>query len=41
MRASLGGVRIALMLSTMLHRSHGQHAAAGVRTVCVDINRRW
>ena len=39
MRASLGGVRIALMLSTMLHSiATGNMLPAGVRTVCVDIN---
>ena len=39
MRAALGGVRIALMLSTMLHSiATGNMLPAGVRTVCVDIN---
>ena len=39
MRAALGGVRIALMLSTMLHSiATGNMLQAGVRTVCVDIN---
>jgi len=39
MRASLAGVRIALMLSTMLHSiATGNMLPAGVRTVCVDIN---
>ena len=39
MRAALGGVRIALMLSTMLHSiATGNLLPAGVRTVCVDIN---
>jgi lysine-ketoglutarate reductase/saccharopine dehydrogenase-like protein (TIGR00300 family) len=39
MRASLTGVRLALMLSTMLHSiATGNLLPAGVRTVCVDIN---
>ena len=39
MRASLTGVRLALMLSTMLHSiATGNMLPAGVRTVCVDIN---
>jgi lysine-ketoglutarate reductase/saccharopine dehydrogenase-like protein (TIGR00300 family) len=39
MRASLAGVRMALMLSTMLHSiATGNMLPAGVRTVCVDIN---
>ncbi len=39
MRAALRGVRIALMLSTMLHSiATGNMLPAGVRTVCVDIN---
>jgi lysine-ketoglutarate reductase/saccharopine dehydrogenase-like protein (TIGR00300 family) len=39
MRAALYGVRIALMLSTMLHSiATGNMLPAGVRTVCVDIN---
>jgi lysine-ketoglutarate reductase/saccharopine dehydrogenase-like protein (TIGR00300 family) len=39
MRASLKGVRMALMLSTMLHSiATGNMLPAGVRTVCVDIN---
>ena len=39
MRAAVGGVRIALMLSTMLHSiATGKMLPAGVRTVCVDIN---
>jgi lysine-ketoglutarate reductase/saccharopine dehydrogenase-like protein (TIGR00300 family) len=39
MRASLDGVRMALMLSTMLHSiATGNMLPAGVRTVCVDIN---
>ena len=39
MRASLKGVRLALMLSTMLHSiATGNMLPAGVRTVCVDIN---
>ena len=39
MRAALKGVRIALMLSTMLHSiATGNMLPAGVRTVCVDIN---
>ena len=39
MRASLGGVRICLMLSTMLHSiATGNMLPASVRTVCVDIN---
>jgi lysine-ketoglutarate reductase/saccharopine dehydrogenase-like protein (TIGR00300 family) len=39
MRASLVGVRMALMLSTMLHSiATGNMLPAGVRTVCVDIN---
>jgi lysine-ketoglutarate reductase/saccharopine dehydrogenase-like protein (TIGR00300 family) len=39
MRASLEGVRMALMLSTMLHSiATGNMLPAGVRTVCVDIN---
>src|SRR5438270_3660704 len=39
MRAALGGVRIALMRSTMLHSiATGNMLPAGVRTVCVDIN---
>ena len=39
MRANLGGVRMALMLSTMLHSiATGNMLPAGVRTVCVDIN---
>ncbi|MDQ6879137.1 MAG: TIGR00300 family protein [Candidatus Dormibacteraeota bacterium] len=39
MRESLAGVRMALMLSTMLHSiATGNMLPAGVRTVCVDIN---
>jgi lysine-ketoglutarate reductase/saccharopine dehydrogenase-like protein (TIGR00300 family) len=39
MRGSLHGVRMALMLSTMLHSiATGNMLPAGVRTVCVDIN---
>ena len=39
MRSSLHGVRMALMLSTMLHSiATGNMLPAGVRTVCVDIN---
>jgi lysine-ketoglutarate reductase/saccharopine dehydrogenase-like protein (TIGR00300 family) len=39
MRASLTGVRMAIMLSTMLHSiATGNMLPAGVRTVCVDIN---
>jgi lysine-ketoglutarate reductase/saccharopine dehydrogenase-like protein (TIGR00300 family) len=39
MRAALAGVRMALMLSTMLHSiATGNMLPAGVRTVCVDIN---
>jgi lysine-ketoglutarate reductase/saccharopine dehydrogenase-like protein (TIGR00300 family) len=39
MRAALSGVRLALMLSTMLHSiATGNMLPAGVRTVCVDIN---
>jgi len=39
MRAALTGVRMALMLSTMLHSiATGNMLPAGVRTVCVDIN---
>jgi len=39
MRTALRGVRIALMLSTMLHSiATGNMLPAGVRTVCVDIN---
>jgi lysine-ketoglutarate reductase/saccharopine dehydrogenase-like protein (TIGR00300 family) len=39
MRAALHGVRLALMLSTMLHSiATGNMLPAGVRTVCVDIN---
>jgi lysine-ketoglutarate reductase/saccharopine dehydrogenase-like protein (TIGR00300 family) len=39
MRESLTGVRMALMLSTMLHSiATGNMLPAGVRTVCVDIN---
>ena len=39
MRAAVRGVRIALMLSTMLHSiATGNMLPAGVRTVCVDIN---
>jgi lysine-ketoglutarate reductase/saccharopine dehydrogenase-like protein (TIGR00300 family) len=39
MRAALSGVRMALMLSTMLHSiATGNMLPAGVRTVCVDIN---
>ncbi len=39
MRSSLAGVRLALMLSTMLHSiATGNMLPAGVRTVCVDIN---
>ena len=39
MRAAVHGVRIALMLSTMLHSiATGNMLPAGVRTVCVDIN---
>jgi len=39
MRASLHGVRMAIMLSTMLHSiATGNMLPAGVRTVCVDIN---
>jgi lysine-ketoglutarate reductase/saccharopine dehydrogenase-like protein (TIGR00300 family) len=39
MRAALHGVRMALMLSTMLHSiATGNMLPAGVRTVCVDIN---
>lgn len=39
MRAALRDVRLALMLSTMLHSiATGNMLPAGVRTVCVDIN---
>jgi lysine-ketoglutarate reductase/saccharopine dehydrogenase-like protein (TIGR00300 family) len=39
MRAAVAGVRMALMLSTMLHSiATGNMLPAGVRTVCVDIN---
>ena len=39
MRESLHGVRMAIMLSTMLHSiATGNMLPAGVRTVCVDIN---
>ena len=39
MRECLGGVRMAIMLSTMLHSiATGNMLPAGVRTVCVDIN---
>ena len=39
MREALAGVRMALMLSTMLHSiATGNMLPAGVRTVCVDIN---
>ena len=39
MRTAVRGVRIALMLSTMLHSiATGNMLPAGVRTVCVDIN---
>ncbi|HEY8633420.1 MAG TPA: TIGR00300 family protein [Candidatus Dormibacteraeota bacterium] len=39
MRAALAEVRMALMLSTMLHSiATGNMLPAGVRTVCVDIN---
>ena len=39
MRGALSGVRMALMLSTMLHSiATGNMLPAGVRTVCVDIN---
>jgi lysine-ketoglutarate reductase/saccharopine dehydrogenase-like protein (TIGR00300 family) len=39
MRAALPGVRMALMLSTMLHSiATGNMLPADVRTVCVDIN---
>ena len=39
MRAALPGVRLALMLSTMLHSiATGNMLPAQVRTVCVDIN---
>ena len=39
MRSSLTGVRMAIMLSTMLHSiATGNMLPAGVRTVCVDIN---
>jgi len=39
MRVALSGVRMALMLSTMLHSiATGNMLPAGVRTVCVDIN---
>lgn len=39
MRECLGGVRLALMLSTMLHSiATGNMLPAAVRTVCVDIN---
>jgi lysine-ketoglutarate reductase/saccharopine dehydrogenase-like protein (TIGR00300 family) len=39
MRAALPGVRMVLMLSTMLHSiATGNMIPAGVRTVCVDIN---
>lgn len=39
MRAAVRGVRITLMLSTMLHSiATGNMLPAGVRTVCVDIN---
>jgi lysine-ketoglutarate reductase/saccharopine dehydrogenase-like protein (TIGR00300 family) len=39
MRAALTGVRMAIMLSTMLHSiATGNMLPAGVRTVCVDIN---
>ena len=39
MRECLPGVRMAIMLSTMLHSiATGNMLPAGVRTVCVDIN---
>jgi len=39
MREAVPGVRLALMLSTMLHSiATGNLLPAGVRTVCVDIN---
>jgi len=39
MRECLHGVRMAIMLSTMLHSiATGNMLPAGVRTVCVDIN---
>jgi lysine-ketoglutarate reductase/saccharopine dehydrogenase-like protein (TIGR00300 family) len=39
MRTAVAGVRMALMLSTMLHSiATGNMLPAGVRTVCVDIN---
>jgi lysine-ketoglutarate reductase/saccharopine dehydrogenase-like protein (TIGR00300 family) len=39
MRLAVPGVRLALMLSTMLHSiATGNMLPAGVRTVCVDIN---
>ncbi len=39
MRSAVRGVRLALMLSTMLHSiATGNMLPAGVRTVCVDIN---
>jgi len=39
MRGALHGVRLTLMLSTMLHSiATGNMLPAGVRTVCVDIN---
>ena len=39
MRSALPGVRLALMLSTMLHSiATGNMLPAGVRAVCVDIN---
>ena len=39
MRTALPGVRMALMLSTMLHSiATGNMLPAGVRTVCVDMN---
>ena len=39
MRAAIPGVRMALMLSTMLHSiATGNMLPAGVRTVCVDMN---
>ena len=39
MREAIRGVRVALMLSTMLHSiATGNMLPAGVRTVCVDIN---
>jgi len=39
MRAAIPGVRLTLMLSTMLHSiATGNMLPAGVRTVCVDIN---